>query len=125
MTIFIDTFQFITALEKSGLKEEGAKMIAKTLVDMQTDIVTKDDLKVEKDIFIKENRIAEKDLGTKIDALNTKIDNVEKDLTIKIDNVEANLRQEIKMSEQRMVIKIGGMIVATIAIITWLQKLIH
>ncbi len=110
MTAMIDSFEFITELEKSGLSEKSAKVITKKFVAIQAGFVTKDNLRQEQEILMKDVKIIEKDLVTKIDVIDAKLDALDR----KIDAVS-----------DKLVIKMGAMITVAVAIIAWLNGVIY
>ncbi len=116
MTVMIDTFEFITELERSGLKEESAKVITRKFVDMEANFVTRDELKAEKNDVIKDSRNSETSLKQEIQM-------VKQELRQEIQMVKQEIqivRQEIKMSEQRAVIRLSGVMIILFGIATTL-----
>jgi hypothetical protein len=138
----IDTFDFIKELEKTGLKEESANLIAKKLVGIQdqTSLMVKENIaalakkneleiiresskKDREDISI-EARAIERDLISKIDGvedrLNARIDGVENRVNARIDGVE----QEIKIVEASIVNKLTKTIGMFIGIATTILSIL-
>ncbi len=120
MTVMIDTFEFITELERSGLKEESAKVITRKFVDMEANFVTRDEVKAERNDIIKDSRNSETSLKQEIQMvkqeLRQEIQMVKQELKQEIQIV----RQEIKMSEQRAVIRLSGVMIILFGISTTL-----
>jgi hypothetical protein len=120
MTVMIDTFEFITELERSGLKEESAKVITRKFVDMEANFVTRDEVKAERNDIIKDSRNSETSLKQEIQMvkqeLRQEIQMVKQELKQEIQIV----RQEIKMSEQRVVIRLSGVMIILFGIATTL-----
>jgi hypothetical protein len=105
MAMMIDTFEFVTDLEKAGIKEDAAKAIVKKFVEMQTNFVSKEEFREEKSIAIRDLKVTENDLVSRIEAVDRKID-----------NVEARLKQEIEISRKDIIIKLGAMMIGGFAV---------
>jgi hypothetical protein len=127
MTVMIDTFEFITELEKSGLKEESAKVITKKFVEMEANFITRDELKAEKSDVIKDTKNSETSLKQEIQLakqeLKQEIQMVKQEFKQEIQIVKQEIqivRQEIKMSEQRAITKLSGVMVILFSIATTL-----
>lgn len=89
-TAAIDTFEFIKELGNAGIKEEGARIIAKKLVEIQTQNfpITREDLARERDDIGKDIKTIARDLSCKIEVTNKDIKTVHDNLDAKIDAVE-------------------------------------
>lgn len=117
----IDTFEFITELEKAGIKEEGAKAIAKKFVEMQANVVTRDELRAEIRNVAKDTKIAEKDIIARIDALEARLKQEIQTLNAKIDAVDT----KIDTVSDKLLTRIGGIITVAVGVIAWLNGAIH
>ncbi len=117
----IDTLQFSKRMQNAGLNQKIAEELAEAIKDSTS--ISTENIATKQDLLA-----AQKD----IEVINKDIKAVETNLRKEINVTETNLRQEInivrqeiKMSEQRMIIKIGAMITMSIAVIAWLNTVIH
>ena len=102
----LDTYKAIKMLKEAGFDEPQAEAVVTTVGNAFDDTVaTKTD-------------IAE--LRIEIQEIRTEIQEVRADLHAEIQEVRAEIRE----LEQRMTIKMGGFLAATIGLITALNKLI-
>ena len=114
----IDTLQFSKRMQNAGLNQKIAEELAEAIKDSTSisteNIATKQGLfSVQKDVEIINKDIKSLEI------------NIKKELNLRISHSESGLRQEIKMSEQRMIIEIGAMITMSVAVIAWLNSVIH
>jgi hypothetical protein len=103
-SIAFDTHKFVRTLKDAGMPEPQAEAISSAFQNAyaETDLATKRDL-------------GEVGLGIKRDI---------KDLELKIEQVRSDLKRDMVELEQRLIIKLGGMMVAAIAIVATLVKLL-
>jgi septal ring factor EnvC (AmiA/AmiB activator) len=122
MTVMvIDTLQFSKRMQNAGLNQKIAEELAEAIKDSTS--ISTENIATKQDLLA-----AQKD----IEVINKDIKAVETNLRKEFNVNETNLRQEInivrqeiKMSEQRMIIKIGAMITMSVAVIAWLNSVIH
>ncbi len=113
----LDTYKAVKMLKEAGFDEPQAEAVVTTVGNAFDDTVaTKTD-------------VAE--LRIEIQEIRTEIQEVRADLHAEIQEVRAEIhaeiqevRAEIRELEQRMTIKMGGFLAATIGLITALNKLI-
>ena len=117
----IDILQFSKRMQNAGLSQKIAEELAEAIKDSTS--ISTENIATKQDLLA-----AQKD----IEVINKDIKAVEVNLRKEINVTETNLRQEInivrqeiKMSEQRMIIKIGAMITMSVAVIAWLNSVIH
>jgi hypothetical protein len=102
MTMAFDSLKFTHRLEQAGVSREQAEAHAELARDMIiADLATKPDIAT---------------LRTDIAALRT-------DLQIDMKSLRTELQAEMKLVEQRIIIRIGTMIVAAVGILAAIQKL--
>jgi hypothetical protein len=117
----LDTLSYANRLKAAGmasaLAEEQAMVMSEVLDSNVSQLATRTEL-----------QSTEKALRGEIQAVETalrgEIQSVEKNLKTDIKNLDHNLRQELLLLEQRMVIKLGGMMVLSLGLLTTLVKLI-
>jgi len=153
-TMQLDTLSYANRLKAAGmasaLAEEQAKVMSEVLDSNVSPLATRSELQSMEKVLRGEIQAVEIALRGEIQnvekTLRSEIQTVEKTLRIEIQNVETSLRSEIQMVEktlrteiknldhnirqemllleQRMVIKLGGMMVLSLGLLTTLTKLI-
>ena len=103
-TIAFDTHKFIRTLKDAGMPEPQAEAISSAF----------------------QNAYAETDLATKrdLDDVGLALKRDIKELDLKIEQIRAELKRDLVEMEQRLIIKLGGMMMAGIAIVATLVKLL-
>ena len=120
-TMQLDTLSYANRLKAAGmasaLAEEQAMVMSEVLDSNLSPLATRTEL-----------QSMEKALRGEIQAveiaLRGEIQNVEKTLRTEIKTLDHNINQELLLLEQRMVIKLGGMMVLSLGVLTTLTKLI-
>ena len=120
-TMQLDTLSYANRLKAAGmasaLAEEQAMVMSEVLDSNLSPLATRTEL-----------QSMEKALRGEIQAveiaLRGEIQNVEKTLRTEIKTLDHNIHQELLLLEQRMVIKLGGMMVLSLGVLTTLTKLI-
>jgi hypothetical protein len=108
MTVMvIDTLQFSKRMQNAGLNQKIAEELAEAIKDSTSisteNIATKQDLQaVQKDVEI-----------------------INKDIKALENNLKKEFNLRIEAAEARLIIKIGGMITVAVAVIAWLNTIIH
>jgi hypothetical protein len=126
MTVMvIDTLQFSKRMQNAGLNQKIAEELAEAIKDSTSisteNIATKQDLQsVQKDV-----EIVNKDIKTVEANLKKEIKAVEVNLRKEINTVEERLNSKIEAVSDKLVIKIGAMITIAVAVIAWLNTVIH
>ena len=119
--IHLDTLSYANRLKAAGmasaLAEEQAMVMSEVLDSNVSQLATRTELQSTEKALRGEIQAVEK-------ALRDEIQSVEKNLKTDIKNLDHNLRQELLLLEQRMVIKLGGMMVLSLGLLTTLVKLI-
>ena len=117
----LDTLSYANRLKAAGmasaLAEEQAMVMSEVLDSNVSQLATRTELQSTEKALRGEIQAVEK-------ALRDEIQSVEKNLKTDIKNLDHNLRQELLLLEQRMVIKLGGMMVLSLGLLTTLVKLI-
>ena len=119
--MYLDTLSYANRLKAAGmasaLAEEQAMVMSEVLDSNVSQLATRTEL-----------QSTEKALRGEIQAVETalrgEIQVVEKNVKTDIKNLDHNIRQELLLLEQRMVIKLGGMMVLSLGLLTTLVKLI-
>ena len=135
-----DTLQYANSLKDAGVESKAAEAIARgqaaanedimANIPEHCDLVTKADLKAElanfatkNDILQLESRLENKIVDTRLD-----IERVEAKLELKIADVRSDVRDVLtvmKGTEDRLVIKLGAIIVVTISAAIALNHFFH
>ena len=117
----LDTLSYANRLKAAGmasaLAEEQAMVMSEVLDSNVSQLATRTELQSTEKALRGEIQAVEK-------ALRDEIQSVEKNLKTDIKNLDHNIRQEMLLLEQRMVIKLGGMMVLSLGLLTTLVKLI-
>lgn len=119
--VAFDTLEFVKRLKAANFSEAQAEAMAEAIAAVVTDqLATKADLQE-----------LRRELASDINELRRYIDagleTVRRDLEAQIEGVRrdmAELRREIKESEYRVTIRLGGILAAAIAIVAALVKLL-
>lgn len=120
----IDTLSIARRLEAAKLPREQAEAIASAIHD--SDRLALDQLATKADIGELRAEIAE--LRGEIDALRkdtkAETDALRTEMIGKLDSLRKEVMSELKLLEQRMTIKLGTMLVAAVALMAALVKLL-
>ena len=115
--MLIDTLSYANRLKEAGmasaLAEEQAMVMSEVLHENITPLATSSEL-----------QSVAKVLGGEIQAVETALRGEIQTLDTGLKHMDLNIRQELLLLEQRMVIKLGGMMVLSLGILTTLTKLI-
>jgi uncharacterized protein involved in exopolysaccharide biosynthesis len=139
----IDTLSYANRLKAAGmasaLAEEQAMVMSEVLDSNVSQLATRTELQSTEKALRGEIQAVETSLRGEIQAVETslrgeiqavekalrgEIQVVEKNVKTDIKNLDHNIRQELLLLEQRMVIKLGGMMVLSLGLLTTLVKLI-
>lgn len=115
--IAFDTLKFTKRLREAGVSEKQAEAEAEVLVDIFA--FSTEQLASKQDI--KDLEVA---LTQDIKSVEVNLKNVEANLTQDIESLKKEFKSDILLLEQRMVIKLGAMLVVTIGIVTTLMKIL-
>jgi len=139
----LDTLSYANRLKAAGmasaLAEEQAMVMSEVLDSNVSQLATRTELQSTENALRGEIQAVEKALRDEIQSVETalrgeiqavekglrgEIQVVEKNVKTDIKNLDHNIRQELLLLEQRMVIKLGGMMVLSLGLLTTLVKLI-
>jgi len=131
-TMQLDTLSYANRLKAAGmnsaLAEEQAKVMSEVLDSNVSPLATRSELQSMDKALRGEIQAVEIALRGEIQnvekTLRSEIQTVEKTLRTEIKTLDHNIHQELLLLEQRMVIKLGGMMVLSLGVLTTLVKLI-
>ena len=123
----IDTLKLAEDLKKGGFTEEQTA----TLVDLGRDlsnqalekVATKDDLGALEERMDGKFEGVAKDMTTLEERLGDKLEAQEDRMDLKFDGFRKDVTAEMKALEQRMIIKLGALIVAGVGILVLIDRL--
>ncbi|MEO5327751.1 MAG: CCDC90 family protein [Magnetococcus sp. THC-1_WYH] len=137
--IAFDTYAYVKKLRDAGVDERQAAIQAEALVNLVEDrLTTKQDLAgvesslrrdiKELDVKIESFRLELKrdikELDVKIESFRLELKRDIKELDVKIESIRSELKRDIKELEQRMVIKLGSLMVVAVGVVAALVKLL-
>ena len=130
--MYLDTLSYANRLKAAGmasaLAEEQAMVMSEVLDSNVSQLSTRTELQSTEKALRGEIQAVETALRGEIQAVETalrgEIQVVEKNVKTDIKNLDHNIRQELLLLEQRMVIKLGGMMVLSLGLLTTLVKLL-
>jgi hypothetical protein len=131
-TMQLDTLSYANRLKAAGmasaLAEEQAMVMSEVLDSNLSPLATRTELQSMEKALRGEIQAVEIALRGEIQnvekTLRSEIQTVEKTLRTEIKTLDHNIHQELLLLEQRMVIKLGGMMVLSLGVLTTLTKLI-
>lgn len=119
--VAFDTLEFVKRLKAANFSEAQAEAMAEAIAAVVTDqLATKADLQ-------ELRRELASDINELRRYIDARLETVRRDLEAQIEGVRrdmAELRREIKESEYRVTIRLGGILAAAIAIVAALVKLL-
>lgn len=129
--LHIDTLKFSRKLVAAGMAPAAAEAIAEAFIDVDTsELATKQDLGVLKhelkqDVaeVRQELTVVKQDIATVRQELKRDIAAVKAELQAQIHALKAATKADLRDLENRLVIKMGGMMVGALAILTALMRL--
>ncbi|WP_211341147.1 DUF1640 domain-containing protein [Paracoccus methylarcula] len=112
--LHIDTLKFSRKLVAAGMEPAAAEAIAETFIDVDTsELATKQDLGVVK-----------QELKRDVDEVRQELTAFRQELKAQIHALEVTTKADLRDLENRLVIKMGGMIVGALAILTALMRVL-
>ncbi|SIS85497.1 DUF1640 domain-containing protein [Paracoccus saliphilus] len=119
--LHIDTLKFSRKLVAAGMAPAAAEAIAEALIDVDTsELATKQDLGVLKH----ELKQDVADVRQELTVVKQDIAAVKAELQAQIHALKAATKADLRDLENRLVIKMGGMMVGALAILTALMRLV-
>jgi hypothetical protein len=110
-SVAFDTFEFNNTLREAGFDEKQAAALTRAQ--------TKSMEQVHKDA----DYVSRTELKTDINDLRKDMQSLESGLRKDMQQIEISLRKDMQAMEYRLIIKIGGMIAASIAVLAYLLKM--
>ncbi len=123
-----DTLKFARRLKEAGMEphlaEEQAEALAEALAAKFDVLVEKRDLAELRQELLKEIAALRKDMEAANAALRKDMEAANATLRKEIESEIASVRKEMQLLEQRLVIKLGAMLVVAIGVVATLVKLL-
>ncbi len=134
--IAFDTLKFVKRLKEAGFSEQQAEALAEAEVELfETTLASKQDIgELKREIeavrteLKREIEAVRTELKREIEAVRTElkheIEAVRTEFKHEIEVVRAKLEYEIRATEQRMLIKLGSLMVVAVGVVATLVKLL-
>lgn len=128
MAIAIDTLAYARRLREAGFSERQAEGQAEALAAAMTDtLATKQDLRelqtgIEGRFVGLDSRFAA--IDAKFAAIDVRFEEMEKRFELRLNEQTAILRREMADMERRLTVRLGGMTVASVSIVSALARIL-